>query len=461
MGKQFDKNKQIEKTKKVPIELDPGWHVTILQYKASHPDHIPHPAVQALEQFTSKPDATWDEQTLYLKEVGMYCCILKTILAQTHIRTYVDLARIVQRHYGFSLHLHILVLNSTTEKALETRQHKSFKSVAQIETPAPPSSSEILSIIEPIICAAYFAAPEVPPRRHCIPIIDLCDALLPNTQFLQEYDRYIIHDTTSLYSAQPIAQKALAIYTTLDFPLGAAVVQQRLLESIRYLVDCLGMAIDKAKSTTQDTQDQQQPLAIAGAEAIVSQTSRALTLRKIMDDVQFTTKTLLALLSRHANDLKLLFDHRSVTRENRYLVNRLLNYSISICAQTNLYPNECGQLSGMTIAATLDLLGDLELVRDVALAVFFLVPEMQSVPAKEIIQTLEIVVPRNLTGESGWLDNDAPILSVIRGLLANLRKHVLLTPIPVTLEFLKADLTRFVNCPLQYYHYKIKLACAL
>ncbi|RUS20928.1 hypothetical protein BC937DRAFT_94012 [Endogone sp. FLAS-F59071] len=389
MGKQLDKNKQIEKTRKVPIELNPSWHVTILQYKASYPDYIPHPAVQALEQFTSKPDATWDEQILYLKEA-------------------------------------------------DTRQHKSSKSAAKIETPAPPSSSEILSIIEPVICAAYFTAPEVPSRRHCIPIIDLCDTLLPNTHFLQEYDRYITHDTASFYSAQPIAQKALAIYTTLDFPLGAAVVRQRLSESIRYLVDCLGMAIDKAESTTRDAQDQKQALAITGGEAVVSQTSRALTLQKIMDDVQFTTKTLLALLSRHADDLKLLLDHQSVTREDRY-VNRLLNYSISICAETNLYPNECGQLSGMTVAATLDLLGDPELVRDVALALFFLVPEMQSVPAKEIIQTLEIVVPRNLTDESGWFD-DAPMLSVVRGLLANLRKHVLLTPLPATLEFLRADL---------------------
>ncbi|RUS30332.1 hypothetical protein BC938DRAFT_479538 [Jimgerdemannia flammicorona] len=402
MGK-LDKNKQLAKTKKIPIRVNPAWYDIIIEYKNSHPDSVLHAATEALEKFAADADATWDQQTLYLKEAE-------------------------------------LVVDSITEKALETRPNKSSKSATSNIRLAPPSASQIHSVIEPIACAAYFAAPEVPPRRHCIPIIDICHALLPSTCFLREYDHYITHDIASPYAAQPVAQKALAIYTTLDFSLGTTVVRQRLLETIRYLVECLGVAVQKAEAMIPEDRESQGPPATAEPETAGSQTSRALILQQIMSDVQYTTKTLLALLSRHPGDLRPLFDIRSAMPEDHRLISRLLDYSITVCTHARLYTNECGQLSGMAIAAVLDLLGDPEFVRETTLELFFVAPESSSPRAKALIQNLGVIVPADVKGELGWLDDDAPMLNIVKGLLANLGKPVLLTPIPKSLQFLKKGL---------------------
>jgi hypothetical protein len=182
--------------------------------------------------------------------------------------------------------------------------------------------------------------------------------------------------------------------------------------------------------------------------------SGSLSLSKHMDDAQHVTKTLLALLSRFDQELMPQFESIGNISTNDYnnkeeviikLVRDLLNGCLVICSD-NTYIKDVRQLAGMTMAATLNLLGSSQFVSEQVMAMFFtsLNNEEKQQNDLNFMSHFGIQIPDILYKETGWNGDDPPMLAICRGLLSNLDVKVLISILSENFQF-KNSILRFLS----------------
>ncbi|CAI2171104.1 524_t:CDS:10, partial [Funneliformis geosporum] len=327
-------------------------------------------------------------------------------------------------------------------KSLPSKKSKS----GQQSTNEPLPShiiNQIESIIEPIISGIYFSSIETLTKRHCIPILDSCYVISERNTFCNllirdrsnnkdnkmfkefelEYSRYITLDNYPIHS---FSQKGISIYTTLDFPLGFSIVENQLFDTLQFLIECLTLIIQNINK-----ENEQKNKSVT--------TSVSLTLSKHMNDAQYVTKTLLALLSRFDQKLRHQFEsigknfttnHNNKEEIINKLVRDLFNGCLIICSD-NTYIKDVRQLVGMSIAATLNLLGPPQFVSNQVVTMFFAkdINEEEQQNNLNFMSHLGVRIPDILFKEISWNGDDPPMLAICRGLLSNLARKVLISPL--------------------------------
>ncbi|GBC02144.1 hypothetical protein RclHR1_04480008 [Rhizophagus clarus] len=415
----LDKSNKVPKT---PIPIDQSW-INILQlYLSDHSSEELHESIQKIKDLLYDKEATWEKQSQYIKSIG---------------------------------------------KSLPSKKSNSGPQ------PTLPSHfiNQIESILEPIISGIYFCSTTTLTNRICIPILDSCymisrkDSYCNSSiqdqsnnkdnkmfiEFEQEYSRYITLDN---YTTHLFSQKGMSIYITLDFPLGFSTVEKQLFVTLQFFNECLSLIIQNVnRENDQKT------------------TSDPLSLSKHMHDAQYVTKTLLALLTKFDQNLRPQFESIWKIFANEYnnnndkneavykLIHDLLNECLAICSDNN-YIKDVRQLAGMTMAATLNLLGPSQFVSKQVMVMFFAsLNHEEKQHDSNFMNHLGVKIPAILFKEDEWKGGDPLMLPVCRGLLSNLDRKVLISPLPEKFQF-KTSILRSNNSNPKTLHHILFLSIA-
>jgi hypothetical protein len=254
-------------------------------------------------------------------------------------------------------------------------------------------------------------------------------------EFEQEYSRYITLDN---YTTHLFSQKGMSIYITLDFPLGFSTVERQLFKTLQFFNECLTLIIQNFNRENEQK----------------TKSPDSLSLSKHMHDAQHVTKTLLALLTRFDQNLRPQFesiwnifssDHSNNNEKEEAinkLVHDLLNGCLVICSDNN-YIKDVRQLAGMTMAATLNLLGPSQFAGEQVMDMFFASLNCEEKHDSNFMNHLSVKVPAVLFKETEWRSDDPLMLPICRGLLSNLNREVLISPFSGKFQF-KISLLRFL-----------------
>ncbi|OAD04769.1 hypothetical protein MUCCIDRAFT_79865 [Mucor lusitanicus CBS 277.49] len=319
------------------------------------------------------------------------------------------------------------------------------KNVAYAARLQPHEILQIKFIVEPVASLGYFAACENLSRRTFIPLIEAAYKCTSGTdvKLKDYYMQYTsnVHSEPS-FEGKPLSQKALAIYATLKFPLGHDLIVDTYRHTLQFLVKGLQHAQHELTHNKNNSNADQ-----------------------LMNDIQFTVKTLLVLLSRQLEVAPRMFEKvESKTIDHTkdqdvILLGDITQTLLDICMDTTTLIKECNQTAGMAIAAVMNLANDVEFARDWVLGWFFTTDSNAIVD--HIADSLGVPRPRDaLVGSEGWRSRDAPMVFALRGLVSSLRKDIVMLECPkdTTLVPYIAD------CPAKNLHeiifYSINLFCA-
>ncbi|KAI7907871.1 putative death-receptor fusion protein-domain-containing protein [Cokeromyces recurvatus] len=292
--------------------------------------------------------------------------------------------------------------------------------VNSIEKLQPVELEQIKTLVEPIASLGYFAACENLSRRAFIPLIEAsikCSGESKDIQFRHYYMQYTTIDAESLFNKKSLAEKALTIYATLKFPLGHDMIVETYQHTLQFLVSGLEDAQRQIKSET--------------AAVNLSNTNQ------LMNDIQFTIKTLLVLFSRQLQVAIDLFS-RLESNENQeddadiILLSRAMRMLLNICVDTSTFIKECNQVAGMAIGAIINLANSPEFARDWVLGWFFTKKEfVTSAAVEQMSRIFDVSCPyEKLTSLESWNSRDAPIIFILRGLVSSLRKEIVTLDLP-------------------------------
>ncbi|RIB14541.1 putative death-receptor fusion protein [Gigaspora rosea] len=420
----LEKNKPL-KSSKTPLSINPFWCDVLETYIATYPLQELHESIRKLSLFLKSVDATWEQQCQYLRAIEK------------------------------SLPSKKFICNPTLNKI-----NLSSNFTIQIE-----------SVLEPIIVGIYFTSIEPLAKQRCIPIFDSCYFLstkLPSNhniesiksfnfdsdnnmalEFSKEYSKYITHNN---YTTQTLCQKGIAIYLMLDFHLGLSIVKKNLVETIYFLIDCLMIIIKRVKNELEENNMLEMNQNETKSINDIAIFSNSLIFSQHMNDAQHVIKTLLALLSRFEEILRPKFELiKESCNDNSSIelskVKDLLNGCITICSD-EIYIKDVRQLTGMTLAAILNLLGPLQYVNDLVLSLFFVWPitrEQESL----IMSLLRIQTSTAPIMEHGWQGEYPTMLVICRGLLSNLSRACLIHHI----SNFKSKISVLSNCKPSSLHH--------
>ncbi|CAG8671635.1 18895_t:CDS:10 [Gigaspora margarita] len=395
----LEKNKPL-KSSKTPISINPLWCDILETYIATYPLQELHESIQKLSSFFKSADTTWEQQCQYLRAIEKSLPSKKSIC------------------------------NSTLNKI-----NLSSNFTIQIE-----------SVLEPIIVGIYFTSIEPLAKQRCIPIFDSCYFLstkLPSNhniesiksfnfdsennmalEFSKEYSKYITHDN---YTTQTLCQK-----------------------------DCLMIIIKRVKNELEENNVLEMSQNESKSINDITIFSNSLIFSQHMNDAQHVIKTLLALLSRFENILRPKFELIKESYNDNSIelskIKDLLNGCITICSD-EIYIKDVRQLTGMTLAAILNLLGPLQYVNDLVLSLFFVWPitrEQESL----IMSLLRIQTSTAPIMEHGWQGEYPTMLVICRGLLSNLSRACLIHHI----SNFKSKISVLSNCKPSSLHHILFLS---
>ncbi|KAF7721980.1 hypothetical protein EC973_003893 [Apophysomyces ossiformis] len=367
-----EKTRHGNRPKSLPKLVFSKWKAILNEYAEAHLNVVYIPAVIVLQELVRKEDEPWEQQVMHLK----------------------------------------LAAKALQAKPIDELQESDLE--------------QIRTIVEPIASSGYFAAAENLSRRHFIPLIEAAAKYCPTTQLQQCYEQYIsINDRPLSFDNHNLSQKALTILGTLDFGIGKNMVTQLLKNTLWFLTLSLGSCQQLLlKSTSEvDTKD------TAHLSTKIS-TTQTLEIDRLMSDLQHLTKTILALVSRFGVGKQLAFSELAETSQDDEvrLISTLIKILLDMSTNTSVYIKECNQLAGMTLAAIINLAQEPTFSRDWALGWFFTTADKTTHAANKMSKTFQTTPPPSLI-LNGWADRDGPMLSIVRGLVSNLRKEVLLEPI--------------------------------
>jgi hypothetical protein len=290
------------------------------------------------------------------------------------------------------------------------------KNVANATKLEPHEILQIKFIVEVIASLGYFAACENLSRRTFIPLIEASYKCTTGTD-VKLKDYYMQYTSNSSnnepsFEGKPLSQKALAIYATLNFPLGHELIVNNYRHTLQFLVKGL--------------QHAQYELTNHKNNANVDQ---------LMNDIQFTVKTLLVLLSRQLEVAPRMFEKVELKTidhtqdEDVILLGDLLQTLLDLCIDTDTFIKECNQVAGMAISAVINLANNVEFARDWVLGWFFTTDSNAIVD--HIANSLGEFRPRDdLVSKEGWSRRDAPMVFALRGLVSSLRKEIVMLDCP-------------------------------
>lgn len=290
------------------------------------------------------------------------------------------------------------------------------KNVANAAKLQPHEILQIKFIVEPIASLGYFAACENLSRRTFIPLIEASYKCTSGTD-VKLRDYYMQYTSNSSnnepsFEGKPLSQKALTIYATLNFPLGHDLIVNNYRHTLQFLVKGLQHAQYELINNKNNANADQ-----------------------LMNDIQFTVKTLLVLLSRQLQVAPRMFekvesktiDHTK--DEDVILLGNIVQTLIDLCIDTSTFIKECNQVAGMAIGAVINLANDIEFARDWILGWFFTTDSNAIVD--HIANSLGVFRPREeLVGKEGWDNRDAPMIFALRGLVSSLRKEIVMLDCP-------------------------------
>ncbi|CAH1762914.1 9894_t:CDS:10, partial [Entrophospora sp. SA101] len=317
--------------------------------------------------------------------------------------------------------------------------------------------NQIENILEPIISKIYFSSIEPLTKRYCIPILDSChmisslssSSISNNRMFneiLIEYSKFITQEN---YSNQTFSQKSNSIYITLDFSLGYQIIEEKLFDTIYFLIESLNIVIIQRINNNNNHHS------IQNFEA----SSSSLILSQNMNDLQHLTKTILALLSKFDKKFRPKFN--KINLEENLVVNNttntddgndeatflkmikdLINGCLIMCSN-HIYIKDVRQLSGMTLSAIFNLFGSSSpnFKSNQIIYTFFsqklkLIGKSEDDEFLLIKKKLNLKIPDCLiSDDKGWTDDDPLMLTICRGFLSNLSRDVLICPIKEIEEF--------------------------
>ncbi|OZJ04117.1 hypothetical protein BZG36_02864 [Bifiguratus adelaidae] len=263
---------------------------------------------------------------------------------------------------------------------------------------------QVEEVVFPILAACYFSAGDAVPRRHCLTSLDYCHRTCPSSHVFDDIFAAFIQGQDWI-PAQRDAQKAFAIYNCLDFAFGMQVVEKQALDSGRFLSERLHTACDHFQ----------------GLDVVPSSVD-SIELNQRMDDIRMLLKTLLSLLTRFGGQFQPIIQEVYANRSRTGWIEPLLQDCIHLLDNTQVYAKECSQLAGQIVASLYDLSASSQQVGGRVFSTFFL---------QESSIEFGLTIPVTLIGLPGWSADDAPVLSLVRGLLTNLQDSILLAQVQV------------------------------
>jgi hypothetical protein len=285
------------------------------------------------------------------------------------------------------------------------------KNVSNVDKLQTDELQQIKQLVEPIASLGYFAACENLSRRTFVPLMEAAVKCTGknDTQFKNYYLQYINQESAELsFEGKPLSQRALTIYATLSFPLGRDLIIDTYQHTLQYLVKGLQSAQYQLKSGNHASNTDQ-----------------------LMNDIQFTVKTILVLMSRQLDIATELFQkvESGIKDKNVELLGQLLITLLDLCVDTTTFIKECNQVAGMAIGAIINLANSTEFARDWALGWFF------TKDTNTTVQHIEEVlgVPRP-SEKLAWDTRDAPMVFALRGLVSSLRKEIVILDCPPKLK---------------------------
>lgn len=291
------------------------------------------------------------------------------------------------------------------------------KNVNSLDKLQPEELHQIKALVEPIASLGYFAACENLSRRTFVPLIEAAIQCTgqDNIMFKHYYMQYISTESTDeqSFEGKPLSQRALTIYATLSFPLGRDLIIEKYQHTLGFLVQGLLTAQYQLKND----------------RAHVDQ---------FMNDIQFTVKTVLVLLSRQLEVGPRMFEKVETNSKDAdvALLGQLLKTLLDICVDTTTFIRECNQVAGMAIGAFINLANNVEFARDWVLGWFFSTTGNST--TQHIEAALGVTPSHNLVGTEGWNSRDAPMVFALRGLVSSLRKEIVILDCPAGLLLVPA-----------------------
>lgn len=290
------------------------------------------------------------------------------------------------------------------------------KNVGAVEKLQPEELQQIKALVEPIASLGYFAACENLSRRTFVPLIEAAIQCTGKDDIMFK-DYYMQYTSTTCaeqsFEGKPLSQRALTIYATLSFPLGRSLIIDNYQHTLDFLVQGLVTAQYQLKND----------------HAHVDQ---------FMNDIQFTVKTVLVLLSRQLEVGPRMFEKvESNTKDTDVaLLAQLIKTLLDICVDTTTYIRECNQVAGMAIGAFINLSNNEAFARDWVLGWFFSTTSNHT--TQQIESVLGVTPSQKLVGEEGWKSRDAPMVFALRGLVSSLRKEIVILDCPCDLVLVPA-----------------------
>ncbi|KAL0077011.1 putative death-receptor fusion protein-domain-containing protein [Phycomyces blakesleeanus] len=373
-----EKTKNGQKPVKLPKSIFVEWNAILNDFSQKYPNTLYIPAVASIKKLISKADEPWDKQAACLRE---------------------------------------------SAKALNIAAAKKQLELHDIE--------QIKCILEPVASSGYFAAAENLSRRQFVPLLEAAVKHTENTTFEYFYTKYITYDyDESALSDFSLAQKALTIYATTDFDLGKRTVLNTFEKTMRFLVSGLVSAQQQLINPANDR---------VSTSKLAPQT---LSADQLMNDLQYLSKTVLALVSRYGATS--LFDFAKTlklgpieTTEDTQIMSTLISILLDMCTRTNIYTKDCSQVAGMILGSIINLAQDPSFGRDWAIGWFFSADNEKLEVSEHVFKMFGVSPSNDLIGSSGWLKRDAPMLSVVRGLVSTVRKDILLLKCPAGFSLTK------------------------
>ncbi|GAA5795031.1 hypothetical protein HPULCUR_000382 [Helicostylum pulchrum] len=368
---------------KLPSQLFTSWKTIIDNYVSVNKTKL-IPVVLTLEKLIGCQEANYDQQARCIKEAVYDDSKLK----------YINLVKAMQ------------------------------KNVNNLDKLRPQDLQQIKSIVEPIASLGYFGACENLSRRTFVPLLEASIQCTGNDNitFNKYYMQYISNQSREpTFDGKPLSQRALTIYATLSFNLGRNLIIENYQHTLKYLVDGIQEAQYQLKNNNTHVD-------------------------QFMNDIQFTVKTVLVLLSRQLEIAPRMFEKVESNQRDAdvALLGDLIKTLLDICVDTTTYIRECNQVAGMAIGAFINLASDIEFARDWVLGWFF---TTTSNPTVQHIETA-LGVPKpcqKLVGTEGWTSRHAPMVFALRGLVSSLRKEIVIQDCPSQLSLVPA----IANSPIK------------
>ncbi|KAI9028199.1 putative death-receptor fusion protein-domain-containing protein [Phycomyces nitens] len=369
-----DKAKSGQKPVKLPRSIFVEWGAILNDFSQRHPNAVYIPAAASIKKLISKADVPWEKQAACLRESAK-------------------------------------ALNATKKETVQ------LEDIEQIK-----------DIIEPIASSGYFAAAENLSRRQFVPLLEAAAKFAENTTFEKVYKTYIAYNSDKFIPPDcTLAQKALTIYATTDFEIGKRTVLNGFKETMDFLVKSLVSAQEQLTN----------PENRVSTSTLAPQT---LSADQSMNDIQYLAKTILALVSRYGSTS--LLDFAKILKmgpaqkcEDEQIMATLIGTLLDICTYTNIYTKDCSQVAGMILGSIINLAQDPSFGRDWAIGWFF--AENKTEASDHVSRLLGVQPKKDLVGPSGWSNRDAPMLSVVRGLVSTVRKDILLLKCPAGLRLVQ------------------------